>query len=95
MGTQMKAALGIVTVLLLFTICKSWIFDSDSALLKKVSDTLNLMHYFLYDPINDFVIIDLDLSIFLPFLRTRWTSVFRNRQSRKRTFVAFPTGMTH
>jgi len=31
----MKAALGIVTVLLLFTICKSWIFDSD-ALLKKV-----------------------------------------------------------
>ena len=35
MGTQMKAALGIVTVLLLFTICKSWIFDSDAAWLKE------------------------------------------------------------
>jgi len=31
----MRAALGIVVVLLLFTICKSWIFDSD-AWLKKV-----------------------------------------------------------
>ena len=42
MGTQMKAALGIVTVLLLFTICKSWIFDSD-ALLKKVDRFLTLL----------------------------------------------------
>lgn len=94
MGTQMKAALGIVTVLLLFTICKSWIFDSD-ALLKKVSDTLNFIHYFHSDSINDFVIIDLDLSIFFPFLRTRWTSEIRNRQSRLRISVVFPTGMTH
>ena len=66
MGTQMKAALGIVTVLLLFTICKSWIFDSD-VLLKKVFDPLNVIaysHYCNSKEINDSVVIEIDLSNF-------------------------------
>ena len=37
----MKAALGIVVVLLLFTICKSWIFDSDAWLKQVLEDRIS------------------------------------------------------
>ena len=96
MGTQMRAALGIVVVLLLFTICKSWIFDSD-AWLKKVAAHSSRYQVFDFDPrvpsMSSFCQRHHEHRSTFSFFSHRLILEIRNRLSRMKISVAFPTAM--